>query len=76
MKPTTNRDPLLRQIFTEQERLKVSNTRLAKLSGISVAAISELRHPDADKGKRPTLHQVRQLALTLNFDFPDRLLKH
>jgi hypothetical protein len=75
MKPTTNRDPLLRQIFTEQERLRISNRRLAKLSGIGVSAIGELRHPDEHTGKRPTLGQVRALALALDFKFPERLSK-
>lgn len=75
MKPTTNRDPLLKQIFTEQERLRISTARFARLSGVDETTIGQLRHPNERKGKRPTLNQVRSLALALDFKFPERLSK-
>lgn len=76
LRPTTNRDPLLRQIFTEQERLRLPNSRLAGYSGLSERVIHDLRHPTEHNGKRATLVQVRALALALDFEFPARLIKH
>jgi hypothetical protein len=75
LKPNTTYDPLLRQIFTEQERLNVSSRLLANISGVPASTIEDLRHPSLDKGKRVPLHQVRRLAEALDFEFPDRMRK-
>lgn len=75
-KPSTNQDPLLRQIFDEQARLNVSTTTLARITGINKRALEALRHPAVDKGKRATVAQVRQLAEALDFKWPTRLQKN
>ena len=75
LQPNTAYDPLLRQIFAEQERLNVSSRLLASISGVPASTIEDLRHPSLDKGKRVPLHQVRRLAEALDFEFPDRMRK-
>jgi hypothetical protein len=75
LKPNTAYDPLLRQIFAEQERLNVSTRQLASISGLPASTIEDLRHPSIDKGKHAVLHQVRRLAEALDFEFPDRMRK-
>ena len=75
LQPNTAYDPLLKQIFDEQERLNVSSRLLASISGVPASTIEDLRHPSIDKGKRVPLHQVRRLAEALDFDFPDRMRK-
>jgi hypothetical protein len=75
LQPNTAYDPLLKQIFDEQERLNVSSRLLASISGVPKHTIDELRHPSLDKGKRVPLHQVRRLAEALDFEFPDRMRK-
>ena len=74
--PSTNQDPLLRQIFDEQDRLGVSATTLARISGIDKRLISQLRHPLGGKGKRITLYQARALAEAMDFKWPARLIKN
>ena len=76
LKPTTAFDPLLRQIFTEQERLRISTHRLAKLAHMGVSKVMDLRHPSIDHGKTCTLAQARRLAEALDFKFPDKLIKN
>lgn len=76
LKPNTAYDPLLRSIFNEQERLQISASFLAKLSGVHRTRISQLRHPKMDRGKSPTLREVRALAEALDFKFPNRLPKN
>jgi len=72
--PTTAHDPLMRQLFVEQERRGITNLELARLSSIHHGVISALRHPRADgRGKRPTLAQARAIARALEFHFPDEL---
>jgi len=75
LQPNTAYDPLMKQIFDEQERLNVSSRLLASISGVPASTIEDLRHPSIDKGKRVPLHQVRRLAEALDFDFPDRMRK-
>jgi hypothetical protein len=75
LKPNTAYDPLLKQIFDEQERLNVSSRLLANISGLPASTIEDLRHPSIDKGKHAVLHQVRRLAEALDFEFPDRMRK-
>jgi len=75
LQPNTAYDPILKQIFDEQERLNVSSRLLASISGVPASTIEDLRHPSLDKGKRVPLHQVRRLAEALDFDFPDRMRK-
>jgi len=75
LQPNTAYDPLMKQIFDEQERLNVSSRLLASISGVPASTIEDLRHPSLDKGKRVPLHQVRRLAEALDFDFPDRMRK-
>lgn len=75
LQPHTSYDPLLAQIFSEQERLNVSTRLLADISGVPKRTIDQLRHPALDKGKNVPLYQVRRLAQALDFDFPDRLRK-
>lgn len=72
---TTARDPLLRQIFAEQDRLRISSARLSYMSGISVYKIRHYRHPN-DHGKLVLLRDVRHLAEALDFNFPSKLLKN
>ena len=75
LQSNTAYDPLLKQVFDEQERLNVSSRLLASISGVPKRTIDELRHPSLDKGKRVPLHQVRRLAEALDFDFPNRMRK-
>lgn len=75
LKPNTAVDPLLRQIFNEQERLGVSTPMLARLSDIDSRVIASLRHPAVGKGKSIDIHRLRRLAWALDFDFPDKLKK-
>lgn len=75
LEPTTAADPLLRQIFTEQERLGVTTYRLARLAGMSPKIVATLRHPEHDKGKRVLVHHIRQLAFVLDFEWPEKLVK-
>ena len=75
-KPSTAYDPLLRFIFAEQERMELSTLFLSKLSGIHRTRISQLRHPQRDRGKSPTIREVRALAEALDFKFPDTLRKN
>lgn len=75
LKPNTAVDPLLRQIFDEQERLGVSTATLARITGIDMRVIADLRHPAIGKGKRINMHHLRQLAEALDFEFPAKLRK-
>lgn len=75
-KPSTNQDPLLKQLFDEQARLNVSTATLARISGIDKRALEALRHPSIGKGKRATIAQARQLAEALDFKWPTRLAKN
>jgi hypothetical protein len=75
LQPNTAYDPLMKQIFDEQERLNVSSRLLASISGVPASTIEDLRHPSIDKGKRVPLHQVRRLAEALDFEFPNRMRK-
>jgi hypothetical protein len=75
LQPNTAYDPLMKQIFDEQERLNVSSRLLASISGVPASTIEDLRHPSLDKGKRVPLHQVRRLAEALDFEFPDSMRK-
>jgi hypothetical protein len=75
LQPNTAYDPLMKQIFDEQERLNVSSRLLASISGVPASTIEDLRHPSLDKGKRVPLHQVRRLAEALDFEFPNRMRK-
>jgi hypothetical protein len=75
LQSNTAYDPLMKQIFDEQERLNVSSRLLASISGVPASTIEDLRHPSLDKGKRVPLHQVRRLAEALDFEFPDRMRK-
>jgi hypothetical protein len=75
LQSNTAYDPLMKQIFDEQERLNVSSRLLASISGVPKHTIEDLRHPSIDKGKRVPLHQVRRLAEALDFEFPDRMRK-
>lgn len=76
LQPTTAHDPLLRQIFAEQERLNLATTSLAKISHVHATTIADLRHPNGSKGKRVFIHQVKQLAIALDFKWPDSLEKN
>lgn len=75
LEPTTAYDPLLKQIFTEQERLCVSTRVLARLVGVNKRTLDDLRHPAETKGKMVPLFVVRRLAEAMDFTFPDRLVK-
>ena len=75
LQPTTQPDPLLRFLFQEQERLGISNGRLARMSGVSPRCITRYRHPGSTGGKTPPLTHARQLAHALGFTFPDKLEK-
>ncbi len=75
LEPNTAYDPLLKQLFTEQERLGVSTRVLAKLVGVDKRALDALRHPAVSKGKLVPLYVVRRLAEALDFVFPDKLVK-
>lgn len=75
LQPSTAYDPLLKQLFDEQERLNVSTRLLADISGIPKRTIDQLRHPSLNKGKNLPLYQVRRLAEALDFVFPNRLQK-
>lgn len=75
LQPTTQQDPLLRFLFREQERLGLSNGRLASMSGVSPRCITRYRHPTQKGGKAPPLTHARQLAHALGFIFPDKLEK-
>jgi len=75
LKPNTAVDPLLRQIFDEQERLGVSTPTLARLTDIDPRTIADLRHPAVGKGKRISVHHLRRLAEALDFEFPAKLRK-
>lgn len=75
LQPSTAYDPLLKQIFNEQERLNVSTRILAHISGVPQSTIENLRHPAGSNGKRIMLHQVRRLAEALDFDFPSQIKK-
>lgn len=68
--PTTQPDPLLRALFTEQERRGLSNHRLATLSGVHRDVICAYRHPSRHGGKRPTITHVRAIAEALGYHFP------
>lgn len=72
-KPTTQPDPLLHALFTEQERRGISNHRLAALSGVHRDVIGAYRHPGDNGGKRPTLTHVRAIAEALGYHFPTTL---
>lgn len=61
LRPNTAIDPTVRQIFTEQERQKISIRKLSEQTGLSVALISKLRHPDAN-GKHIRLPHLKKLA--------------
>lgn len=74
--PSTNQDPLLRQLFNEQDRLQVSTSRLAKISGIRAEIIAHYRHPSVFHGKRPHYEHVKALALALDFKWPEKLTKN
>lgn len=75
LKPNTAIDPMLRQLFDEQERLGVSTPVLARLTGMDARTISDLRHPAIGKGKSVSVRYLRKLAEALDFDFPDKLKK-
>lgn len=75
LQPHTAYDPLLAQIFSEQERLNVSTRLLADISGVPKRTIDEMRHPALNKGKRVPLWHVRRLAEALDFEFPTKLRK-
>ena len=75
LQPNTCYDPLLKQLFAEQERLNVSTRLLADISGVPKYTIDDLRHPKLGKGKRVSLFHVRRLAEALDFEFPDKLRK-
>ena len=75
LKPSTAYDPILKQLFDEQERLNVSTRLLADISGVPKRTIDQLRHPALNKGKNLPLYQVRRLAEALDFEFPNRLRK-
>lgn len=75
LQPNTAYDPLLKQIFDEQERVNISTRVLAAISGVPATTINELRHPSLEKGKRATMFQVRRLAEALDFEFPERMRK-
>lgn len=76
LQPTTQKDPLLRFLFREQERLGISNSRLARVSGVSPRCITRYRHPAPNTGgKSPPLTHARQLARALGFTFPESLEK-
>jgi hypothetical protein len=70
LQPNTAYDPLLQQIFAEQERLNVSTRILSHLSGVPQSTIEDLRHPSSSNGKRIMLHHIRRLCEALDFDFP------
>jgi hypothetical protein len=75
LRPHTSYDPLLKQIFDEQERLAVSSRLLSDISGVPKRIIDQLRHPKLGYGKNVPLYQVRRLAEALDFEFPDRMRK-
>lgn len=75
-KPSTNRDPLIQQIFNEQDRLGISTGTFAKLSGIDRRALEHMRHPGIANGKRTTLIQARAMAEALEFVWPTKLQKN
>lgn len=75
LQPNTAYDPILKQLFDEQERLNVSTRLLADISGVPGTTISAMRHPSGAGGKKIMLHHLRRLAEALDFVFPDRLRK-
>lgn len=76
LKPSTAYDPLLRFIFRQQEQRAIQTAFLAKLTGMRAQRISQLRHPQRDRGKSPTLREARALAEALDLKFPDHLMKN
>lgn len=69
LKPTTQRNPLLRALFIEQERRGWTNKRLAKLAGCSPSVLSWLRHPAASgSGKAPRIATVAAIANALGYE--------
>lgn len=75
LQPNTAYDPILKQLFDEQERLNVSTRLLADISGVPKRTLDNLRHPVLSSGKNMPLYQVRRLAEALDFEFPSRLRK-
>lgn len=72
-RPTTQTDPLLHFLFTEQERRQMPNYELAKLAGVATTLVHVYRHPSPKGGKKPFLAHTRWFAGALGYHFPDRL---
>lgn len=73
--PTTTRNPWLRQIFEEQDRLNISATALAKAAKMHVRTLHRLRHPSG-YGKHPSWEHIVSLAEALDFKVPMKLTKN
>jgi len=71
--PNTATDPLLRQLFEEQERLNIPTSKLAAMANVEKRSLDHLRHPPPGKAKTARLDCVRGLATALGFAFPDQL---
>lgn len=65
----TSFDPFLVDIFTQQQKMKVSDAFLSRLSGVDKKKIQKMRNPSlSGGGKRPLLSDVRSLAEALDME--------
>ncbi len=73
LKPTKSTDPLLQQIFDEQQRLGMTTTDLAQRAGLPKPTVDGLRQPRPGRGKVVSINYVRRLATAVGFSFPNEL---
>ena len=73
LKPTKSTDPLLQQIFDEQQRLGMTTTDLAQRAGLPKPTVDGLRQPRPGRGKVVPINYVRRLATAVGLSFPSEL---
>lgn len=73
LKSTKSTDPLLQQIFDEQQRLGMTTTDLAQRAGLPKPTVDGLRQPRPGGGKVVPINYVRRLATAVGFSFPSEL---
>ena len=73
--PSDTRNPWLKQVFDEQDRLHITASTLSKMSGVDVRTINRLRRSIAG-GKEPAWSIVIRLAEAMDFRIPEKLTKN
>lgn len=72
--PSTNPEPIMKQLFDEQDRLGITTLKLAMMTGIYWRTLSKLRHPMLGGGvKNASIYQARIIASALGFVMPTQL---